>query len=316
MFYFFFSVIFVSINKEKGTIGWYYMENKVSRRVFIKRTIGSFLTLVGVGYGGYFYAHQIEPRLLRVSSHTIKHASIPRSFDGFKIIQFSDTHLGFQYDLDQFKKLLSQINNLKPDVIFFTGDLMDAPNQYPYAEEIIPLLKNLHAPFGKFSIYGNHDHGGYGSDIYKNIMELSEFKLLLNDSNEIKMLDGSSIFVMGVDDAMLGRPNFQATTEKVPDSSPYKILLSHAPDLADEAAKYGVHLQLSGHSHGGQIQIPFMGALITPPYAKKYREGFYEIKTSEYPLTLYVNRGIGTTRLPFRFFSKPELTVFNLQPIK
>src|SRR5699024_2934241 len=91
----------------------------------------------------------------------------------------------------------------------------------------------------------------------------------------------------------------------------YKILLSHAPDLADEAALFNIHLQLSGHSHGGQIKIPFVGAIVKPPYAEKYYEGFYKIGDNP-PLTLYVNRGIGTTRLPFRFLSRPELTVFTL----
>lgn len=289
------------------------MKKKFSRRSFIKKTIGSFFTIVGAGCGGYFYAHEIEPRLLKVTSHEIKHADIPKSFDGFKIVQFSDTHLGFHYDLNQFKKLMKQISTLKPDVIFFTGDLMDAPNEYPFPDEIVPLLKGLKAPFGKYSIYGNHDHGGYGTDLYKNIMELADFRLLLNDSKQIQMLDGNSIYILGIDDAMLGRPDFLSATSNVPKNQ-YKILLSHAPDLADFAAQYGIQLQLSGHSHGGQIQIPFVGALITPKFAKKYREGFYEINNLESsPLTLYVNRGIGTTRLPFRFFSKPEITVFTLR---
>lgn len=287
------------------------MKKKLSRRSFIKRTFGSVLTMVGAGYGGYFYAHQIEPRLLKINKHVISHIDIPKSFDGFKIVQFSDTHLGFHYDLNQFKKMLTQISSLEPDIIFFTGDLMDAPNQYPFTEEIVPLLKNLQAPFGKYSIYGNHDHGGYGSDIYKNIMELADFRLLLNASDQIQLLDGSSIYVLGIDDAMLGRPNFESAIENVPRNH-YKILLSHAPDLADNAVDYGIQLQLSGHSHGGQIQIPFVGALITPPFAKNYREGFYEINVTETPLTLYVNRGIGTTRLPFRFLSKPEITLFTL----
>ncbi|WP_442599311.1 metallophosphoesterase [Neobacillus sp. D3-1R] len=287
------------------------MPKKVSRRIFLRKVIGSLLTLVGTGYGGYFYAHQIEPRLLKVNSYTIKHNDIPKSFNGFKIVQFSDTHLGFQYDLVQFKKMLRVIKKLEPDVIFFTGDLMDAPNQYSHQEEIIPLLKDLEAPFGKFAIYGNHDHGGYGSNIYKNIMELSNFQILLNKSFEIKLLDQNSIYIIGLDDAMLGNPNFDMALHNIPDDQ-FKILLSHAPDLADQTVEYGVQLQLSGHSHGGQIQIPFVGALITPPYARKYREGFYNINH----LKLYVNRGIGTTRLPFRFMSKPEIAVFTLQSLK
>lgn len=284
------------------------MSNKVTRRRFLKRTIGSFLTLGGTGYGGYFYSRQIEPRMLKVTSHTIAHSDIPSSFNGFKIVQFSDTHLGFQYDLKQFKKMLNVITNLQPDIIFFTGDLMDAPNQYPNPEEIVPLLSNLHAPFGKYAIYGNHDHGGYGSDIYRNIMESANFKLLLNQSDVIEMIDHSKIYVIGVDDAMLGRPDFQTAFLNIPDNNVFKLLLCHAPDLADQAVQYGVQLQLSGHSHGGQIKVPFIGALITPPFAKKYIEGFYDIET----LKLYVNRGIGTTRMPFRFLSTPELTVFTL----
>lgn len=283
------------------------MAKKVSRRSFIKKSLGFILTVGGTGYGGYYYAREIEPRMLKVHSHAINHPDIPNSFNGFKIVQFSDTHLGFHYDLKQFKKMINQINNLQPDVIFFTGDLMDAPNQYPYADEIIPLLKDLKAPFGKYSIYGNHDHGGYGSDIYKNIMEISDFKLLLNQSDKIEMLDQSRIHVIGLDDAMLGRPDFHAAFLNVPEKE-YKILLSHAPDLADQAVSFGVQFQLSGHSHGGQIKLPFFGALITPPFAKKYIEGFYNIET----LKLYVNRGIGTTRLPFRFLSMPEITVFTL----
>lgn len=288
-----------------------FMPKKVTRRKFLKRTMGSLLTLVGTGYGGYFYAHQIEPRLLKVNTYTITHKDIPKSFDGFKIVQFSDTHLGFQYDLNQFNKMLRVVKNLQPDVIFFTGDLMDAPNEYPTPEKIIPLLKDLNAPFGKFAIYGNHDHGGYGSDIYKNIMELADFKILLNKSTELNLLDGSSIHIIGIDDAMLGKPNFDIALGNIPKNQ-FKILLSHAPDLADQTVNYGVQLQLSGHSHGGQIQIPFVGALITPPFARKYREGFYNINT----LKLYVNRGIGTTRLPFRFLSKPEIAVFTLQSQK
>jgi len=286
------------------------MAKKISRRTFIKKTLSSFLALIGAGAGGFFYARDIEPRLLEISHHQIKNSFIPKGFHQFKIIQFSDTHLGFHYDLEQFKKLLKKIMDEKPDIIFFTGDLMDEPNKYYQASSIIPLLQQLEAPFGKFAIYGNHDHGGYGTDIYKGIMENAGFQLLNNENKEIKLLDGSSLHIIGIDDAMLGNPDIGQAVSGIPAES-YKILLSHAPDLADEAANYQIHLQLSGHSHGGQIKIPFIGALVKVPFAVKYQEGFYEL-SGKSPLTLYVNRGIGTTRLPFRFLTKPELSVFTL----
>jgi len=284
-------------------------KKKITRRSFLKRTFSSFLAMIGIGGGGYYYAHEIEPKLLDVTDYKISNKKIPLSFHNFKIVQFSDTHLGFQYNASQLQKLVQKINTLKPDVIFFTGDLMDTPNKYGEISQVISILKELKAPFGKFAIYGNHDHGGYGSNIYKNAIEESGFTLLLNSHSVIQKKDGSKIYVVGIDDAMLGNPNIEKALAGVqPDS--YKILLSHAPDLADDAASYNFQLQLSGHSHGGQIKIPFFGALVKVPFAEKYHEGFYEI--GDTPLELYVNRGIGTTRLPFRFLSKPELTVFTL----
>ncbi|MDZ5470594.1 metallophosphoesterase [Bacillus sp. 31A1R] len=286
------------------------MPKKVSRRVFLKKSFGTFLAAIGLTSGGYFYAKKIEPKLLQTSYENIIHKDIPTSFNQLKIVQFSDTHLGFHYDLNDLIHLVDKINTINPDIIFFTGDLMDEPNKYTQAESIIPILSSLKAPLGKFAVYGNHDHGGYGSDIYKTIINQSGFKLLFNSFEEIKLIDNERIYIAGIDDAMLGKPNIREIAEKIPENS-YKILLSHAPDLADDAVNFGFQLQLSGHSHGGQIQIPFLGVLVKPPYAEKYYEGFYQIKGKQ-DLTLYVNRGLGTTRLPFRFLSRPELTVFTL----
>ncbi|WP_121609430.1 metallophosphoesterase [Mesobacillus foraminis] len=288
------------------------MQNKVTRRSFIKRALGSFLTVAGIGAGGYFYAHDIEPKLLDVTRHEIKNRRLPAGFDGLRIVQFSDTHIGFHYNLDTFDKLMDEINSLAPDIILFTGDLMDNPNEFNEHERIVQTLKRLEAEFGKYAIYGNHDHGGYGSDIYKKIMEEAGFTLLMNESDSVTLLDGSSIYIAGVDDAMLGRPNLEAAIQGIPKDS-YTILLAHEPDqMADLAAKNNIHLQLSGHSHGGQIQVPFYGPLVTPPLAEVYTEGFYQVGDGE-GMPLYVNRGLGTTRLPFRFLSRPELSVFTLK---
>ncbi|MGG0720358.1 metallophosphoesterase [Robertmurraya massiliosenegalensis] len=285
------------------------MSKKVSRRSFIKRFLGTVLTAIGLSAGGYTYAGKIEPNLLTINKYRIPHPDFPTGFKSLKIVQFSDTHLGFQYTLNQLQELIVEINNQKPDILFFTGDLLDEPNKYGEFERTISILKELEAPLGKYAVYGNHDHGGYGTDIYKYIMEESGFTVMLNESIKISN-DEDAIYLLGIDDAMLGRPDISEAVSDVPDNS-YKILLSHAPDLADSAANFNIQLQLSGHSHGGQIQIPFLGALVKPPYGEKYYEGFYTIG-EQFPLTLYVNRGLGTTRLPFRFLSTPELTVFTL----
>lgn len=289
----------------------FFMSEQITRRTFIKRAVGTALTAAGLGTGGYFYAREVEPRMLDITRHTIKNAALPSGFDGVRLIQFSDTHIGFQYTMEQLKQLITQINKLNPDLIVFTGDLIDDPRHFGEKNRLISILSHLNAPLGKFAVYGNHDHGGYGSDLYKQIMEQSGFSLLLNTSANINLLDGSSIWIAGIDDAMLGRPDLNACMANIPNNS-YTILLSHAPDKAEEAAEHPIHLQLSGHSHGGQIQIPFYGPLVTPPFAEKYVEGFYTAGSNN-DLTLYVNRGLGTTRLPFRFLSQPELAIFTFK---
>jgi predicted MPP superfamily phosphohydrolase len=287
------------------------MKNKLTRRTFLKRGTG-LLTLFGLGSAAFYYANRIEPGLLKINSIQMAHPNIPEGFDGVKIVQFSDTHLGFQYNINQFTKLIKKINLQEPDLILFTGDLLDEPNQFQEFNQVLELLTALHAPLGKFCIYGNHDHGGYGSEIYRNIMESAGFIVLLNKSRQIKR-NNSRFSLIGIDDAMLGSPDLQKAMKNVPDGQ-FKLLLSHAPDLAEHAYQEKIHWQLSGHSHGGQVKIPLYGALVKPPYGRIYTEGYYSIGESE-PLSLYVNRGIGTTRLPFRFLAVPELTVFTMKSL-
>lgn len=279
----------------------------MNRRTFLKRSLGSLLTLLGLSGGTYFYAREIEPSLLTITEESINSPQIPAAFNQFKIVQFSDTHLGFHYEIEQLESLVSKINNLKPDIILFTGDLVDDPNNYHWNDKLIQLLQQLDAPEGKFWIYGNHDHGGYGTDILHETFEAADFTLLQNSSSRIRRKDASFILA-GLDDAMLGNPDISRALEERTDSD-FTILLAHEPDLADTVKNYPVDIQLSGHSHGGQVRLPFIGDLYTPAYAEKYVQGKYTISDK---LTLYVNSGIGTTRLPYRFLCRPELHVFTL----
>lgn len=287
------------------------MEKQFTRRSFLKRAVGTIIGLTGITCGGYFYANRIEPFMLEINKDEITHPLIPKYFDGIKIIQFSDTHLGFHYDLTHFSQMIEKINRLQPDIIFFTGDLMDEPNKYKDVNKLIPFLRRLNAPLGKYCIYGNHDHGGYGTEIYRGIMEQAGFTILLNSSANIIGDDGNSISIVGIDDAMLGHPDLPMALKKVKQNQ-FTILLSHAPDLAVDAAHFPIQWQLSGHSHGGQVKIPFVGAIAIPPYAKIYQSGYYKVGEKQ-QLNLYVNKGIGTTRLPLRFMVKPEIAVFTLK---
>ncbi|MGN8645177.1 metallophosphoesterase [Gracilibacillus sp. HCP3S3_G5_1] len=281
----------------------------MNRRTFLKRFFGGIITLFGLSGGTYYYAREIEPNMLDVHYVDIHSRKTPTAFEGYKIVQFSDTHIGFHYTVDQFAELIDKINQLEPDMIVFTGDLIDNPRIYQLDDRLIPLLDKLNAKDGKFWIYGNHDHGGYGTDMLMDIFQQSGFELLQNDHRQINK-NGDMIYLAGIDDVLLGRPDIEQAIAGI-DSEQLTILLAHEPDYADIAKDYPIDFQLSGHSHGGQVQIPFIGYIYTPHLAEKYVEGAYTIGNS--PLQLFVSRGIGTTRLPYRFFCKPEITIYQLR---
>lgn len=282
----------------------------MNRRTFLKRSFLLFIQAILLAGGTYVYARYIEPRLMRMTKTTISSASVPKSFDGVRILQFSDTHIGHHYSLEQFKRLVKKINEEGCDIVLFTGDLVDEPNKYPHLKELIPILSSIRAPLGKYAIFGNHDHGGYGTDAIKKILERGDFNVLMNERVDVHSTYGEKIVLAGLDDILLGKPDPDKTFQGA-SKDDFAILLAHEPDIFAKLGDYPFNVQLSGHSHGGQIQLPFYGPLYTPVGSKHYFEGWYDHESAE--KRLYVNRGLGTTREPYRFFSIPEITLFTLK---
>ncbi|SFB35395.1 hypothetical protein SAMN04488072_11840 [Lentibacillus halodurans] len=281
----------------------------MNRRTFLKRVAGSLLALIGLSGGTYYYARELEPAMLDIKHEQLSSVKIPNVFNDFKVVQFSDTHIGYHYSIEQLSDLIDTINEQNPDLILFTGDLVDKPHTYNWDHNLVQILGKLKADYGKYWIYGNHDHGGYGTDIVRNVMSQSGFSLLQNEHVEIEMNNGQ-IILAGIDDVMLGRPDLEKTLANA-DPNLYTLLLAHEPDYADNTVHFPVDVQLSGHSHGGQVRLPFIGHLYTPLYAQNYVQGKHTFQNSN--LTLYVNRGVGTTRLPYRFLCKPEIHIFTLK---
>ncbi|MNR12469.1 putative metallophosphoesterase [compost metagenome] len=176
-------------------------------------------------------------------------------------------------------------------------------------DEVIPYLSQLQAPLGKYAVLGNHDLR-LDSLRVKHILEQSGFVVLVNGNRTIQYGDGR-IHVVGIDEMFHGRPNLPLALEGLPKDE-FILLLAHEPDFAEWAIKapIPIDLQLSGHSHGGQIRIPFYGSVFTPDLGKRYSMGLYSIKGTDFKV--YTNRGIGTTLLPIRFNCKPEITVYDL----
>lgn len=278
------------------------VDNKMTRRQFLR--MGAF-TVIGAGLftGGYSWLW--EPRQLSIERVQLTFKRLPAAFDGLKVVQFSDLHLGYHSHEKDFSTLMDNIMNQSPDLICLTGDIIDT-----YSEQMVsfvPYLASLKAPLGKFVILGNHDYWGQSEEVVRMLREAG-FTFLRNSHRLLKK-EGKVIAVVGLDDLLQGTPDPDESLKGVPEGT-FSLLLMHEPDYADTAALYPFDLQLSGHSHGGQIRLPLIGAIMTPPGSKRYIQGLYDFQLSD--MLLYVNRGFGMTHLPLRLLCKPELTVFTL----
>ena len=256
----------------------------------------------------FVYARFIEPNLLTVHYENIKNSCINEERDELKILQFSDMHISKYFDEKDIKKVVEKINEEKPDVVFFTGDLIDEYSSYEKKDRINEIWEELsliNAPLGKYAVYGNHDYGGGAEYVYKNIMENSGFVLLKNEKITLK---DYNINIIGMDDSIFG----EIEKEKIIgflDEDSYNIVLSHEPDVVDSMLEYNIDLFISGHSHGGQVNLPVIKFL--PPLRQKYTGGMYTFNNFRQTM-LYVNIGLGTSKIPLRFMAPPELTVLTI----
>lgn len=250
------------------------------------------------------YAYVIEPGLLIVKRYALGNKTANSTL---RVVQFSDVHLGESFSLERLQKVVLRINEQKPDMVVFTGDLVDVAREYRHRAEAADILARIEAPSGKFAIWGNHDYGGGGSRHYESMIADAGFTLLTNEHLTVLVAGNHRVTIDSLDDGFFGAPDYEKSNQAGP-ASDFTLLLTHEPDLVDNLKDYKADLILSGHSHGGQIRLPLLGALITPPLAINYVAGFYELPQGK----LYVDTGIGTTRIPVRLFTPPQISVFDI----
>lgn len=268
--------------------------------------ISVLIVLVGVIL--ICYARYIEPHMLKVRDVTVTSPLVTAEAEGLKIAVFGDTHFSDYYTPGDFDKVLNAIDDMKPDVVVFSGDLIDHYNIYSGDVSVVSeKLSRIEAPYGKFAIFGNHDYGGGAENKYQSVMEAGGFTVL---KNQYYAIDKLGIAVIGIDDVLIGYGDPAIVSWGRPDY--FNIVLAHEPDLVDQVLNYNVDLMISGHTHGRQINLKFFDDYILPSYGKKYVSGQYGFD-NERGSQLYVNSGIGMTKLPYRFISPPELTCITLK---
>ena len=279
---------------------------KISRRRFVKSLGGVLFGGIFTSVAGYNYAPHIETEWLTIERIKVPLKNLPPSLEGLKIVQLSDLHLHPFTQIDLIEKAVKLANDLEPDVVVLTGDYVLQEPESIF--ELAPVLAKLKTNFGVFAVYGNHDlYFPRNQAILQAGFDEAQITTLQNEGVLLQIGQGI-LYLAGVDDALRGRPSLTTALTNWSTNMPV-ILLAHEPDLADQFARDGrVSLQLSGHSHGGQVRLPMMGALQLPKLGQKYDQGLYQVKE----MWLYTNRGIGLVGPPIRINCPPEISEITL----
>jgi predicted MPP superfamily phosphohydrolase len=278
-----------------------------TRRQFLSRAAAA--GAVAVAGDGLLLAPNF-PRIVRQEFHLQRW---PEHLNGFTVAVLSDFHYDPYFSIHPLHAAIPMVNKLHPDLVALVGDFVSVPafgddrKGALNAEPCARLLQQITAPHGLWAVMGNHDDGTDPQHVTR-ALQAQNIQVLANQSQPIDQ-DGARFWLAGVNDVMSGTADLSKTMRGVPAGEPV-ILLAHEPDFADEAAAFPIDLQLSGHSHGGQIRLPFLPPLYLPELAKKYIWGTYHVGS----LTLHTSAGLGTIGIPMRLNCPPEITLLTLRP--
>ena len=260
-----------------------------------------------LGVGGLIYARGVEPRLVEVNPVTLTLPRLAPEFDGYRVVQIGDIHLDDWTKPERLTQIVHKVNGLRPDLVAITGDFASYSAEQLDARRLVGALRALRALDGCVAILGNHDYLT-DVDLVRRCIRAGGVTELVNGVRTLRRGD-AALHVAGIDDVMEGRSRLDLVLQKLPESGA-AILLAHEPDFADVSAATGrFDLQLSGHSHGGQIGVPLLRRLVLPPFSQRYTSGFHEVGG----MLQYTNRGLGFVHLRARFLCRPEITVFTLR---
>jgi uncharacterized protein len=254
------------------------------------------------------YAKFIEPNWIEINSMELTLPHLAAEFNGYRIVQISDIHTDRSTTHKRLTHIFSLVNQQKPDLVAMTGDFITGGSE-KFLPKFEATLNQIQAKDKIVAVLGNHDYWADPKPISQALTQNG----ILNLGNEVYTLQrgNSKLHIAGVDDIFMGKQRLDLVLSKLTDNSA-AILLAHEPDYADtSAATKRFDLELSGHSHAGQIRLPFFKPPILPELGRKYYSGLYQVGEMMH----YTNRGIGTTGLHLRFGSRPEITVFTLKAL-
>ena len=279
----------------------------------IKKIIISIFIFCLVLSGLVLYSRYVATQGLIVKEYKITDQALTDNFHGLKVVHISDLHYGSTFKEDDLIKLVEKIKVIKPDIVVLTGDLFD--NRYKLTSKqkqtLIKNLSRIEATIGKYAISGNHD---INTD-WEEVIKTSDFVNLNDDYTSIYDDGTDYIFLSGISSSLKSDVIPKATkienyldTLNDEEKPIYKILLIHEPDYINKFDYSRYDLILAGHSHNGQVRLPFVGAVYTPTGAKKYYNEYYKLNDTD----LYISSGLGTSKYDFRFLNRPSFNFYRL----
>ncbi len=267
-------------------------------RIFL--TIVLFIALLII------YCRYTETSGLVVHEYKVTSSKLPDTFHGIKIVQFSDIHYGTTVDLNYLKTIVKKINELKPDIVLFTGDLIfeNYKIDNDTIKEITDVLSKINTTIGKYACMGNED---YNNEQYTIIMKDSHFTILNNTFEKVYYQNNEYIIMNGIG-SLIENDNKESDAFHFKEENKYIISMTHEASNVDTILEYKPDMIVSGHTLGGQIRIPAVGGIIKQKSSNKYNKKHETIAHTE----IFNSYGIGTSQIRFRFLNKPSINLYRM----
>ena len=273
----------------------------MERRQFLRLACGSLVAASAACVAGPAWALILEPSWLMLERVKVRLKNLAPSLHGLRIAFLSDLHRGPHVDPSHIRRAVQMAREAAPHLILLGGDFVS--QSVTYADSCAQELVSLQAPLGVYACLGNHDYWT-DPDAVTRALSRAGVRVLRNEGVEV----AEGLWVAGLDDVWEGRPSLDMALRGMPTDAT-AVLVVHEPDYADEVAADGrVMLMVSGHTHGGQVRLPFLGPPVLPYLGQRHPAGLYVLGD----MKLYVSRGVGLIAPPVRFNCRPEVTLLTL----
>lgn len=292
--------------KQEEKLGLEQKKEKNKKRIL--NCMKFFIILFVLILSLFCYMRYVSTTGLIIKEYRVVDSALPSHFHGLKIIHFSDMHYNSTFYKEDLEKMIKEINQLKPDIVIFTGDLTDQDTKITNQDITIltEQLNKINATLGVYAIRGNHD---YSTNTFDIVFTNTKFKILDNNYDLIYSNGTTPLLILGFGSKLQNDLNIEQALTLKEEQQLFTLGVFHEPDIIDDILpNHTINLALAGHSHNGQIRLPKIGSIMTIEGSKKYPNEYYQINSTK----LYISGGLGTSVVKLRFFNRPSINFYRV----